>query len=608
MRRYSLTLFPAPDTGYSTLVLRPLLISDLVTPVVGGDGGVNAQMVSRPSGLLVSVDPWQSMSIGDHVAVYWDDIKAAERLIGRPEEVNERVLFFIPKDLVVPEWAEKVFYRVTRQGSTTSEDSTPLRIRVKLDLPAGTDREPHLPGHSELLSPVLPQEVIDNGVDEKWAAAGVPVQIAAYPGRAAQDTIRLEWGAAEISRIVTPAEVADTAPITIDIDQATILAGGDDPQLRVIYEVFDEVWNFATDWSRYTTVSVEAGAQQLREPFIAEAENSIIDLGQLGTRDVTVEINLGGPPFALRDSVTMTWAGTSATGSPVNYTQTFILDNIPTILEAHVPNATVRAILGGRAIASYVLSKADGSAPQSSKRAIARITGQIRLPAATVFEAVGDTLDPNLERAHVQIPVYPLMADGDLINVIWLGTLQNGTPYLYEAERIVSANEVGTVVHVQVAAEHILPLANGELDLSYRVSNDNLAALDVRVSDHKIFNVAQRGAQLPAPSVDEAAGGLLDPARVPVQATLQVAYTGTVVNDILTWYWQGDSLNGSASDWVPTTTLTAGKPVTFYVPRAVIEPNIGKTVKVYYSLKLANTGLYQYSRVLELTIGTPLGT
>ncbi|MFY1664220.1 hypothetical protein [Pseudomonas sp. Pseu.R1] len=607
MARFTPTLFPPLQRDSSTLALRSLLIGGIVTPVQGGDGGLNIDVVlSNPLGVLVAVDPWLRMSKGDHVDVYWDDTRVDGRDID-DSNLDQRLFFFVPAALVVPDWAEKVFYRLTRQGSITPEDSVMMRIRVKLDAPGGVDKDPHLPGHSELAAPRLPQDVIDNGVDEDWAARGVPAEIAAYPGRAARDTIQLQWGEAFMTHQVTDAESAGSAPIIMNVDQAMILAGGDSPNLLVHYQVFDEVWNFSSDWSLRTFINVEAGAHRLDPPIIKEAFNGAIDLGQLGTDDVTIQIEVRGLPFELKDQVTMTWIGTPKTGDPLIYERTVTLDNIPSVTEIKVPNAEIRALLEGKGEASYVLNKANGAPPQSSKRAFATITGKIPLPAPGVFEAVGDMLDPSLERAHVVIPVYEQMANGDLIDLIWLGLTQSGTPLLYEAQHSVSNNEIGSVIYMPVMAEHIAPLVNGTLDVSYRVSNDTLAPQEVRVSSHTSLVVAQRFAELPAPSVDEADGNVLDPDKVPNYATYRMPYTGTTAGDILTWYWEGEGLDGSASDWVPISSVGAGKLMTFNIPRSLIEPNIHSIVKLYYSLKLASTGKYQYSSVLNLTIGTPIG-
>ena len=606
MRRHTLTLLSPLSRDYSTFALRPLLIAGLVTPVVDGDGGIGLETVENPEGVLSAVDPWLRMEVGDRIDVYWNDELVKSHLI-ESSDVDQRLFFYLPAEKIKEGWAEKVFFQVTRNGSTTPEDSAALRIRVKLDLPGGVDKDPHLPGHSELAAPVLPQDVIDNGVDAEWAERGVPATIAAYPGRAAQDTIQLQWGDAFLSHRVTASEAAGDAPIDIIVDQATILAGGDDIGLLVHYQVFDEVWNFSTDWSLRTFVGVEAGAQRLGAPIIKEAVNGIIDLERLSTDDVTVQIEVRGLPFERGDTLTMTWKGTTNTGDSLTYIDSVIIDNIPSVTEIRVPNAEIRAIIDGRGEASYVLTKANGAPPQSSKRAFASVTGKIPLPMPTVFEAVGDTLDPTLSRVHVVIPVYERMANGDLINMIWLGTRQNGDPYLYEDQHPVANSEVGSVIYIPVTEEHISILANGTLDVSYRVSNDALFPMDVRVSDHLQLILAARYAELPGPSVDEAEDNVLDPEKYPGSATYRVSYTGTAVGDILTWYWEGESPDGSASDWVPITSLSAGKELTFNIPRSLIEPNINNLVKLYYSLKLASTGKYQYSRILELTIGKLIG-
>ncbi|WP_296254137.1 MULTISPECIES: hypothetical protein [unclassified Pseudomonas] len=606
MQRYTSTLFPPVNREPSTLALRPVLIAGLVTPVEDGDGGVNFNIVNDPYGMLAAVDPWSRMAVGDHVDIYWDTERVAQGDVG-PDDVNERMFFLLDTQPITAGWAENVHYRLTRQGSSTPEDSVGLRIRVKLDFPGGLDREPHLPGHSELAAPGLPQEVIDNGVDASWAARGIPAEIAAYPGRAAYDTIRLVWGDVPLNHRVTPAEAAGRDPIVITVDQATVLAAGDARNLLVRYQVYDEVWNFSSDWSRSTYVDVEAGAQRLNAPVIKDAFNGVIDLGRLGADDVTVQIVMIGAPFERNDTVTLTWLGTPATGEPVIYTKVVAVTSVPAVLEISVPNADIRAINGGNGRATYVLTKANGDPPQSSKRATARVTGQIPLPAPAVLEAVGNTLDPTLDRAHVQIPVYDKMANGDLIDMIWLGTQQNGAPHLYEGQHIVSASEVGNVIYIPVPEHDIAILANGTLDVSYRVSNDTLRPLDVRVSDHLNLTIAQRRAELPAPSVDEAPDGVLDPEQVPIHATLRVPYTGTAVGDLLTWYWQAESPDGTDQDSIPITYPIAGQPVTFFIPRALIEPSLNTIVKVFYSLELASTGQFQYSQVLDLTIGKLIG-
>lgn len=436
MKRYARTLFPPLDHDYSTLALRPVLISGLVTPVAAGDGGVNISIVEdNPNGVLTAVDPWLRMQVGDRVDIYWDGVRVGGRDV-IDADIDKRMFFYLPPDPIQPDWAEKVFYSLTRVGSTVPEESVPLRLRVKLDRPAGKDRDPHLPGHSELAAPQLPPDVITNGVDAEWAKKGVPVTIATYPGRAARDTVELRWGVVSISRSITEGEAAGTDPIVITVDQDAILAAGDSTNLLVHYQVYDEVWNFSEQWSLQTFVPVDAGAWKLPAPIIQEAINGEIDLGNLGSATVTVSIPVTAAPFERDDTVTMTWLGTTAAGAPLTYSQSVTLTNIPAIYETTVPNALVRELINGTAQASYVLTKANGDPPQSSKRAAVRITGVAPLQIPRILELIGDVLDPFEERAHVEIPVYDGMANGDLIDLAWLGTRVDGAPYLYETQHI----------------------------------------------------------------------------------------------------------------------------------------------------------------------------
>jgi hypothetical protein len=607
MKRYSRTLFPPLDHDYSTLALRPVLISGLVTPVAAGDGGVNISIVQdNPNGVLTAVDPWLRMQLGDRVDIYWDGVPVGGRDV-IDADIDKRMFFYLPPDPIQPDWAEKVFYSLTRVGSTVPEESVPLRLRVKLDRPAGKDRDPHLPGHSELAAPQLPPDVITNGVDAEWAKKGVPVTIATYPGRAARDTVELRWGVVSISRSITEGEAAGTDPIVITVDQDAILAAGDSTNLLVHYQVYDEVWNFSEQWSLQTFVPVDAGAWKLPAPIIQEAINGEIDLGNLGSATVTVSIPVTAAPFERDDTVTMTWLGTTAAGAPLTYSQSVTLTNIPAIYETTVPNALVRELINGTAQASYVLTKANGDPPQSSKRAAVRITGVAPLQIPRILELIGDVLDPFEERAHVEIPVYDGMANGDLIDLAWLGTRVDGAPYLYETQHIVTANDVGNVVYIPVMGEHIALLENGTLDVSYRVSNDAWQALDVRVSEHLLVRVGQHVAELPAPIIVEAPDGVLDPEVNRGDVTLRVNYPGTVAGDRLTWYWLGQPLEGSGSDWIPITTAIAGKPVDFTIARSLVEPNINNEVRVLYTLERGATGTFQYSATLNLVIGKLIG-
>ncbi|AZL72819.1 Ig-like domain repeat protein [Pseudomonas oryziphila] len=656
MSQPPLNLLPPQDSDNLPLALRPLLIAGMPSPVHDADGGINLQMATQfPQGLLVLIDPYLRMQAGDRLEVVWDGQVLASHTVAAGEE-NTRIVLFLPlpdawtaqilrklvrarashlgqllrlvcrlldgqtdrigqvlEQLTTGEqpqdsWAEQVLYRLTRNGTATPEDSIALRLRIKLDLPGDYDRDPHLPGHSQLPAPKLPQDVVDNGVDAAWAARGVPVEVGWYDNRAAWDVIELHWGNVPLLHTVSEAEAGGRDPVMLNVDQATILAAGDSPSLLVHYQVRDEVHNFSEDWSLRTVVGVEAGAWKLDAPFVKEAPNDILDLSVLGDADATVQLEARAPTFAYGDTVTVTWLTLLNDQEIARDTVAQMVVKLPDVVEVPIPNHVVRQGAKGRIVASYVLTPVNGNPPLSSKRANISIVGDVPLPAPAIFELIGDRLDATLERAHAVIPAYEGMAVGDAINIIWLGTRADGTPHLHEVVHIVSNNEKGKPIYQGVTAEHIGLLAGGSLDLSYKVINDATALQAIRQSSHLKVVVAPLPVQLPAPTVDEAPEDVLDPELHPRDVTLRVSYSGTLKGDILTWYWLGDDADeGSAKDWIPITTSNAGKPVTFPIVRQLVEANLNSTVQVLYTLKRASTGQFEYSAVLNLVIGRLIG-
>jgi hypothetical protein len=595
------------DSDMGLFALRPLFIAGMIQPVVDGDGGINIAVVSDyPDGVLCVIDPYVGMQVGDQHDIYWGTLNIWHKEV-LPEELDKRLFFYLPIALILPGWVETVHYQLTHKGSTIPDDSSvPLRVLVKLDKPGGHDKEPHKPGHSELKPVGLPEDVIQNGVTTEWAEKGVPLTVRVYPGIRVRDVIFVYWGSVRLPpHVVTLAQADGTDPIIIVADQAAILAGGDSAALLLEYGVRDEVWNWSEKRSLSTTVLVDAGAWRLEQPIIKESVNGAIDLIKLGKDDVTVQIHVRTDDFDIGDTLVMTWIGTPFHGEPlIHRSKPVPIDNIPSILELMVPNAAVRAIAMGKADASYVLTKKNGGPPMSSKRTFANVVGEVsQLPAPTIREVIGDTLEPVQSKATVDIGPSDLIKGGDLIDLVWLGTKSNGQPYPHEVPHVVSEGEVGKTITLYVEAEHIKVLENGKLKLFYRVSNDKSALYGVSESEHTFYDVEAVRAELPAPKVVEAPDDFLDPAWVPGAATLRIGYLGTAAGDVLTYYWRGATAAGSTSDWVPITTIIAGKPVDFRIDKQFFTPNLNQQVEVRYTLLRAATGKHSYSAALKLYVG-----
>ncbi|KJZ63206.1 Ig-like domain-containing protein [Pseudomonas fluorescens] len=603
-------LFSRFDDTDSILATYPLMIAGMIREIEGGDGGVNiAVLTGHPAGMLCNIDPYGGMQAGDRHDIYWGDLKVYEKEV-LPEEVDQRLLFYISSTDIVSGWVEKVYYQITRSGSTTpDETSAPLRILVKLNRPGGPDKRPFEAWHSELKAPQLPADVIKNGVDAEWAKNGIPITVPIYPGIAARDTVRLKWGTVFAPSLrITEQQAAGTEAITITVDQATVLTGGDSNALPVRYEVYDEVFNFCEKWSAITPVNVDAGAWRLLAPLIVEALNGVIDLDQLNRAPVTLKIDIKPDDFETNDTLEVSWVGTRpSSNEPVSYKESIQIVKGPDHVEVKVPYEYVKAIAMGSADASYVLIKANGDPPLSSKHAFATVKGKIsQLPAPTISEVIGDTLEPSVSHATVHIR-YLAMADGDLINLVWSG-MANDNPYLHEVPHLVTAGEA-RLKHITLLVEnaHITPLDGGTLDLFYRVSNDMAQARRIDESDYLSVKVGTIVATLPAPLVDETQDGVLDPALVPRNATLRIPYLGTAKGDELTYYWRGISPVGTTTDRMPITTGLVGKPLTFRIDAQFIKPNMNQQVEVRYTLKRAATGKYDTSERLLLIVGTLIG-
>ncbi|WP_367256313.1 Ig-like domain-containing protein [Pseudomonas sp. stari2] len=612
MLTHSPLLFPDLHQP-GTLALRPMQISGAVTPIEDADGGINIVVVSESdSGVLCVIVAYLDMLEGDKNVVYWDDVAVFTRTV-EPGEKDRHLFFYLPKELFTPGLHE-CFYELTRFGATAPDDPSVLSLfRVKLTSPGGRDKEPHLPdGHSELHIAQLPQDIIDQGViDADWAKKGVPLTVRAYPEITLRDTILMRWGSHTLApHLVTQAQAEGKDPIVIVAKQEDILAGGDSAALEIKYDPHDDVWNWSSRHSKRTRIAVDAGAWRLPAPIIKESVNGIITIINLNQKDVTVQVHIQGSDFALNDSVKMTWVGTPFSSKPLIHTESRTVANIPSVMDFAVPYAQVRAIAMGRADASYVLTKADGSLPLSSKREFADVVGDVSMPdAPTIVELLGDILESDRPYATVRI-TYLTIAKGDLVAGHWIGEKSNGQPYVHEFTHTVTDNEAKEgFFTAYVDKEHIIVLDKGKLDLWYTVSYDETELYGVRESEHLLVKVQAVTATLPRPEVEEADKDkdVLDPSKVFDVVHISIENPPTKKHDILTWYWQATHPLGSISDWVPITSPSAGKPLRFRVPANFVTISIGQYVRVRYSLKHASTGLYSHSAALNLLIGSLVG-
>jgi hypothetical protein len=606
--------FPALTESNATLALRPLLIPGMHEPVQDGDGGINIQTAtSDPKGLQCVINPYgHPMSEGDKLEIHCNGTKVCELFV-EADEVNQRVFFHLPTP-TESGWLENCHYVLTRVGTTVPDPpSAALRIWVKLYKPGNRDKEPHLPdGHSELNIVQLPPELVEQGViDAEWAKKGVLATIPHYVFCTRNDQVRLQLGDYWLAaHRITQAQADGLQPIQILIDQDAILGAGDGLKREIKFFANDEVWNWADRHSKRTYIDVDAGGWRLEAPIIKEAVNGVITIRNLNKLPVTIQIHVSSQYFGVGDRVKMTFIGTPPdNGEPIICSESRDIENVPSVMEIPVPYELIRAIARGRADASYILYKKAGGDPLSSKRAFADVDGDVNiLPEPIIRELIGDTLEP--DELYATVDVRYDMKNGDLICLRWTGIKSNGDDYLHEVPHIVSANEAKEgLVTFYIDAEHIIVLDKGRLDVSYVVANDAPGLLDIRESERLLAKVEKIRATLPKPVVKEAdpPGDVLDPSKVFDIVHVLIAEANTLKDDVLTYYWRSPNPFASTSDWLPITTVTAGKPVRFRVDAEFVTANIGHYVKVRYTVLRASNTRYEYSATLDLLIGELVG-
>jgi hypothetical protein len=606
--------------------------------------GINhgAAMDNFPEqGLQLYLPFWSQMSEGDSVKVLLDDAIVSTEVIDATE-VGQRVTTFISAARLEP-GPHTVKYVVSRVGQA-AETSSETRIWVKLTRPGGQDQDGDTPGHSALKLTV-PQDVINNGVDEDTAEAGVPITIEPYPDMAEGDDIKLSWGGEFVHHTVTNTEVGQAIKITVG--KGVILAGGDSNAngLAVTYEVYDVVDNRSEDWAAEIRIVVDTGNSRLGSPFVKEAVIDVLDLDALAGRPVTVQIvaatsremaeqlnqsltpeqaaqlqasmgketlsRLGAlkADFVVGDKIAVLLTGTTAEDEPLSYEAPQItIGNLPHIFDVEIPNAVVRRLAKTQAVFSYRLIHADNT-ESKSKGAFIHVIGEaVRMAAPVAVDAQQGALDPELPQTTVQIPWDDSMAAGDQITLKWIGTRPDQTIYdPVLAPHVISTGEAGSKppLFMTIAGSHLKAIEGGTLQLYFFLEKEVNGAIDKRESARaSVLNVGEARPELPAPAVSDVIDGAMNPALA--RATLTVPnYTGKEIGDEVHSRWEG-SQSGAITDAVTVNSFSKPNPIDFIIRSTDIAPNDGGTVTASYWVTRVADGHRSDSELVTFSVGKPV--
>ncbi|SDU34056.1 hypothetical protein [Pseudomonas moraviensis] len=608
------------------------------TPLRWGINLAAAKLNFPRQGLLCQAGPWGTMGNRDSLRILRDsDLQIALEIVDEDAVGTELQMFVEARHLT--EGMHTLSYTVTRLGGTP-EPSEVMQVLVKLTLPGGPDHSEG-PGHPGLVMSI-PEDILKDGVHQGNVDAGVSITLGKadgsppYPFAAAGDTPQFSWGGMFFSGPALTQEQADgETPVIVTIPKETIVDAGDSGEagLAVAFEVYDLVDNRSDGWSVEQRVVVTLDKTRLGAPLLKEAINNVLDVDNLGDADGTVQVMAVNPPppspppvppqpidFEVGDTIFVRIKGTPKEGPPINIELPGkVLISVPSIPEIIVSNAVLRQLAQAQIALSYRLEKADGSAQRDAKTQFISAIGEIhRLPAPVALEArqgAIDPLDPDLKQVTIEIAFGPYFAVGQAIELFWLGTRPDLTPYLPNLNlRPITQGDMDAQLPLQIIVDkqHLTPIIGKELELYYQllIEDSVLGTMSklnqthaIRESIHAdILQIGEPRQELPEPAVDGVVSGVL-PSDTN-GTTLTVNYLKTVKGDIVTRAWEG-SITGVNSDRVELSSITAGQPVAFPIKAELIKGNEGGTVKAYYDIKRAAGGT-SYSDTLAFSVGVAL--
>ena len=485
--------------------------------------------------------------------------------------------------------------------NTVQETITVMGVLQSDSSVTGNTTATFVAGEAALLPPEL--EGASNGNINLTGVIGsaVAVHVPAWAGMADGDVVTLNWAGTlaggdagpetHPTHTVSLSETGNPVTFSIDVTQwLTPYAGGG---------ILNLSYTTGSQTSDTAVITVDGSAGTLSPPSVDEAVDTHLaaDLSS-----VTLRIP-PWPGMAERDLLMYFWLGNPSGGGSgltdgLHVPASMVGQDITFSL---APEVAVAPFDGSTVEAWYQVTPADGGAVQTALHGTWQVGETAALPAPIIEEAVDGQIDPGVAGGSVHTRItYPGMTDGDVLTLYWQGTKEDGTQ---DTEAVVSTHPVtlsevtaGVVVLTVAAETWLTPYEGGQITVRYTGDHGGV----IQASDTATFAVQQPDTLLPAPSVSEADGDILDPDTP--QATVVVpVYPGMAQKDRVTLYWQGD-VTGDCSDWVPVSSATVNEPLQFTVPGAQIAGNT--TVSVSYVVARAAGGQAQ-SAILTLTTVLP---
>lgn len=566
---------PDPESPYQN--------EKLSRPIITPDG-----IITTPEGVMATLAPYENMSTGDNVILYWNGIKITVPTLTEAD-IGKAIQVPVSKEVIIEAGDSDrilVRYDIRDVVNNWSRFSLPTYVEVEAD-------------NSTLSAPIVLQAP-DKELDlAQLAGADVQAQIIRYEGMAALDKITL----------VMERETAEGLPLETFIEAREIEAPRDFVLFSIPNEQFPPIaQGRARLYYRVTNASGERRSkslllavigqvQELLPPNVpvAEQNNNVLDPHE---QDVIAEV----PPYyfmADGNDVTLVWMGRTASGASVMHEQTINLnrDDVGTNISFLVPDDKVAPLAGGSVELYYTVTTYARALFTSPSLKLQVSGGATLLPAPGVDSVVEGTLDPAdiaLE-AIVRIQPYTGMALGDNVVLKWDGSNEDGS---YGTSTTLNTGNINKEVIFRVKKQYVDANLNGNVEVWYQVERGNRTL----TSEKLPLKIGQSVVSpLPDPVVKEAKpDNTLDPVDTTNGATLSVnASANLKAGDVVTYFWKG--AGGSDTKEKIISADLAGKALEVIFSSALVTANLGYTVEIAYHVKRTN-GTDQPSPVLNLLV------
>ncbi|MHB2060965.1 hypothetical protein [Pseudomonas monsensis] len=537
----------AKSSDNTILALYPPHAPEATTPVVGAVYGVPKHVYDlKPMGLTIVVDPPPDdlLEEGDVIRLRLNGADTEATKTVQAGEENSRHTLYLPKGLLLTDRVNTLVYTITRISQNKGTSTPELTLLYNTIRPGIEDRSPGDSAHSELQL-ILPQDVLDDGIDADRAKQGVQVCFA-YPYCRAYDQIRLNCNGQDVTHTVTAAEAppissAEPTRVCLMVEEAVFLSAGDTPKFIFSYTVTDQLGNGPDTDSPYSgTVEVDVHLRETRlaAPDLAEDPDdptddpSTIDLDKLAGKDLTVLVQTFAPLWQPNDKIRVSYSATSSNGTVTLHSVEQDVVRIPFTYKLMVPNAKV--IAGSVVRAKYELLR-NGNVFATSKNAVAEVTGS---------EAI-ELLPPVLLKAvnPIDVLAYP---QGVTIQVEYLEHLPGDKAQLVEVNPPAGAPGFPLVsfnankrTNTLLSQAFLIARQGKPLVFRWHLNRNNAEVAQSHELNLSVSKITEGDARLPTPVVDGKTGNELDVALLQPTALLTVAAWPHVEGERLWLQYEG---------------------------------------------------------------------